>query len=139
MDTQQIIGQNTAPTPVRPDCGERNPPPAEKLCSQRPLAARYVRFEMWLSFVVVTVRRQSPVYLTHSWRQRFVLGCRYSVVSLLLGPWGIPWGLLGTIWALWVNTTGGIDCTAEVLAAAETTTDQATPVEPSPCDHGSPG
>lgn len=119
MDTQQIIGQNTATAAMRPDCGEKNTPPAEKVCSQSSRGARYVRFEMWFSFVVITVRRQSPVYLTHSWRQRFVLGCRYSVLSLLLGPWGVPWGLLGTIWALWVNTTGGSDCTAEVVASAE--------------------
>jgi hypothetical protein len=56
------------------------------------------------------------VYLTHSWQQRYMWGLWYSILALLLGPWGVPWGLLWTPWALWVNLAGGADCTGEVLA-----------------------
>jgi hypothetical protein len=34
----------------------------------------------------------------------------------MLGPWGVPWGLIWTPWAVWVNLTGGVDETASVLA-----------------------
>ncbi len=64
----------------------------------------------------MTVRRQSGVYLTHSWQQRYLWGLWYSLLALLLGPWGVPWGVLWTPWAVWVNTTGGADCTEAVLA-----------------------
>jgi hypothetical protein len=83
--------------------------------------ARCVRFEFCFSFVFVTIRQQSPVYLTHSWQERYLRGLWFSVISLLFGLWGVPWGLLWVPWAVWVNTTGGVDCTDEVLAWLGTT------------------
>jgi hypothetical protein len=76
---------------------------------------RYVRFEFCISFLVATVRRQSAVYLTESWQERYLRGLGYSAVALLLGPWGVPWGLLGTARAVWTNLTGGADVTDETL------------------------
>lgn len=82
--------------------------------------ARCVRFEFCFSLVFVTVRRQSPVYLTHSWQERYLRGLWFSLISLLLGPWGVPWGPLWSLWGMWVNATGGVDCTAEVLTWLDT-------------------
>ncbi len=90
---------------------------AEELRTRVAAGARCVRFEFCFSLLFFTVRRQSPVHLTTSWQQRYVRGLWYSFLALLLGPWGVPWGILWTPWAVWVNTTGGADCTAEVLAA----------------------
>ena len=87
----------------------------EELRTRIAAGARCVRFEYCLSVLFFTVRRQSPVYLTTSWQQRYLWGLWYSFLTLLLGPWGVPWGLLWTPWAVWVNTTGGSDCTAKVL------------------------
>ncbi len=78
--------------------------------------ARLVRFEIVISAFVFTIRRQSAVYLTHSWQERYLRGIWYSLATLLLGPWGVPWGLIFTPHAIWVNLTGGIDATDEVLA-----------------------
>jgi hypothetical protein len=78
--------------------------------------ARLVRFEWCVSVLFFTLRRQSPVYLTESWQKRYLRGLRYSLAALLLGPWGVPWGLVWTPWALWVNLTGGVDETDAVLA-----------------------
>ena len=88
----------------------------EELRTRLATGARCVRFEFCVSLLFVTVRRQSPVYLTDSWQQRYMRGLGYSLLALVLGPWGAPWGLLLTPWAVWVNATGGADCTAEVLA-----------------------
>jgi hypothetical protein len=92
---------------------------AEELRTRVAAGARCVRFEYCFSLLFVTVRRQSAVYLTDSWQQRYVRGLGYSLFALLLGPWGVPWGVLWTPWAVWVNTTGGADCTEAVLAALE--------------------
>ncbi len=92
---------------------------AEELRTRVAAGARCVRFEYCFSLVFVTVRRQSEVFLTNSWHQRYFWGVWYSFLALLLGPWGIPWGLLWTPWAVWVNISGGADCTAAVLAAVE--------------------
>ena len=83
------------------------------------VGARLVRFEFCLSFLFVTIRRQSPLYLTESWQDRYLRGLGYSVLALLLGPWGVPWGLIWTPWAIWVNLTGGVDETESALAWIE--------------------
>jgi hypothetical protein len=84
---------------------------------------RCVRFEFCVSFVVATVRRQSPVYLTERWQERYLYGLGYNAVALLLGPWGVPWGVVWTARALWTNLTGGGDVTDAVLAQLDRTTE----------------
>jgi hypothetical protein len=92
----------------------------EELRTRLESGARCVRFEFCFSLVLVTIRRQSPVYLTHSWQERYLRGLGFSLLALLLGPWGVPWGLFWTPWAVWVNATGGMDCTREVLTWLDT-------------------
>jgi len=76
---------------------------------------RCVRFEWCISFGVATFRRQSAVYLTATWQERYIRGAGYSLLALLFGPWGVPWGLVRTAEAVWVNFTGGVDVTDEVV------------------------
>ena len=80
---------------------------------------RCVRFELCASLVVATIRRQSAVYLTENWQERYLRGLGYSLVALLCGPWGVPWGLAWTARAVWTNLTGGVDVTDEVLVQLE--------------------
>jgi hypothetical protein len=89
---------------------------AEELRTRIAAGARCVRFEYCFSLVFVTIRRQSPVYLTTSWQSRYLRGLWYSACALTLGPWGVPWGLVYSLWAVWVNLSGAADCTTEVLA-----------------------
>jgi hypothetical protein len=77
--------------------------------------ARLVRFEYCFSILLVTIRRQSPVFLTETWQSRYLRGLVYSLSSLLLGLWGIPWGPIWTAWSIWVNMTGGVDETEELM------------------------
>ncbi|MDB5306873.1 MAG: hypothetical protein JWO38_1075 [Gemmataceae bacterium] len=113
-------------TPDQPFPGvNRSPPLAGTLVASSDVRARIqegwrcVRFEHCLSFLFVTVRRQSGVYLTENWRERYLRGMGYSVLSLLLGPWGVPWGLVWTVRAVWTNLTGGVDVTDDILAQLE--------------------
>jgi hypothetical protein len=78
--------------------------------------ARCVRFEYCVSVGVATFRRQSRVFFTDSWQTRYLLGLPYSLLSLALGPWGVPWGVLLTLRAVWVNLSGGVNVTAQVVA-----------------------
>ena len=88
--------------------------PAE-LADHLRAGARCVRFEWCASLLIATIRRQSPVYLTYDWQDRYLRGLRYSLAAVLLGPWGVPWGLVWTPWAVWVNLTGGADVTDTLL------------------------
>lgn len=87
----------------------------EDIAARVAAGARLVRFEFCISVVFVTIRRQSPPYLTDSWRSRYLRGLTYSLLAILLGPWGIPWGLIWTGRAVWLNLTGGIDETEMTL------------------------
>jgi hypothetical protein len=116
MKTEQNVDQNIqGATELLRFKGSR-PLFGEELRKRVASGARCVRFEFCFSLLFVTLRRQSPIYLTHSWQERYLRGLWFSLLSLLLGPWGVPWGFLWTPWAMWVNTTGGVDCTGEVLA-----------------------
>lgn len=70
-----------------------------------------VRYEYCLSPVVATLRYQSRVHLTHSWEMRVLRGIPYSLLAVLLGLWGLPWGPVLTLRACWVNLCGGVDVT----------------------------
>jgi hypothetical protein len=89
--------------------------PAE-LARLRGNEARCVRYEYCVSVGVATLRRQSRVFYTDSWQARYLLGLPYSLLSLALGPWGVPWGVLLTLRAVWVNLSGGVNVTAQVVA-----------------------
>ncbi len=76
--------------------------------AHQPPAARRVRFEVCYSVVVATVRWQSAPRDTRSPWHRVWLGLPYTLASLALGPWGVPWGPVWTAVAVWTNLTGGI-------------------------------
>ena len=111
----QTAHQTPLPSGLLPLAGPR-PLFPEEVRARVASGARLVRFEWCVSVLIFTLRRQSAVYLTESWQERYLRGLRYSLAALLLGPWGVPWGLVWTPWALWVNLTGGVDETDAVLA-----------------------
>jgi hypothetical protein len=115
MNLKQTPDQNRPRTMQLLDFRGSRPLFEEELRTRLEAGAKCVRFEWCFSLIFVTVRRQSPVYLTYSWQQRYLRGLWYSLLALLLGPWGVPWGLLWVPWAVWVNTTGGVDCTHEII------------------------
>ena len=94
---------------------------AEDVRARVAAGARLVRFELCFSLLLFTIRRQSGVYLTESWQERYLRGLGYSLLALLLGLWGVPWGLVWTPRAVWVNLTGGVDETDKMLAWLDNT------------------
>jgi hypothetical protein len=82
--------------------------PKPEQTAHQPANSRRVRFEVCCSFLVATVRCRSAVYQTESAWQRVSLGVPYALASLALGPWGLPWGPIWTLVAVWINLTGGV-------------------------------
>src|SRR5438445_73428 len=80
---------------------------------------RFAFFEYCISLVVVTLRRRSGAYFLRSGTRGLLRGLPYTVLSLLLGWWGVPWGLIYTPLAVLTNLSGGCDITAEVRAQLE--------------------
>jgi len=77
---------------------------------------RFVYFESCISFVFVTWRGASDVYLLRKGERGVVRGLPYLLVTLLLGWWGLPWGLVYTPQVLLTNLGGGRDVTEQTRA-----------------------
>lgn len=79
---------------------------------------RFVMYQYCISILVMTFRRPSSIYFFKAGEGAIGKGLGFSLITLLLGWWGIPWGPIYTIQSLWVNFGGGRDVTQEVMAQA---------------------
>ena len=79
--------------------------------------AKFVVFQYVISLLVITFRRNSNIYFVKADESAFVKGLPFTLLSLVLGWWGIPFGIIYTPIAVFTNLSGGKDVTAEVLAA----------------------
>lgn len=77
-----------------------------------------VFYEVCISLVFVTLRRPTRVHRLAAGESGTWRGLPYALVTLLLGWWGLPWGLLYTPLVLWTNLSGG--CEVVEAAAANT-------------------
>jgi hypothetical protein len=78
--------------------------------------ARFVFFQYCVSILILTFRRPSDVFFVRSGENAVVKGLPYTLLTLLVGWWGIPWGPIYTIGSLVTNLGGGKDVTEEILA-----------------------
>jgi hypothetical protein len=79
--------------------------------------ARFVIYQYCISVIVMSFKRFSSIHFIRPGQSAVGRGLGWSVLSLFLGWWGIPWGPIWTIHSLWVNFSGGRDVTNEVLAS----------------------
>ena len=77
--------------------------------------AKLVMFTYCISIAVMTFKRPSSIYFVRAGQSRITKGLPFSLVSLLFGWWGIPWGPIYTIESLIRNFGGGLDVTDEVI------------------------
>ena len=71
-----------------------------------------------VSLLVVSFRRSSDIYFVTADRPFTSARLGYSLLSLVAGWWGVPWGPIFTIQSLWTNLSGGRDVTSQVVASA---------------------
>jgi len=91
--------------------------------------ARFVFFQFCISALVITFKRPSPIYFLQPGEGTFVRQLPFTLISLVGGWWGIPWGPIWTISTTITNLSGGKDVTHEILAriGAPTTTTMGGP------------
>jgi hypothetical protein len=77
---------------------------------------KFVVYQYCVSLFFVSFRRSSDIYFVTSDRPFTGARLGYSLLSLLAGWWGIPWGPIFTVQSLWTNLSGGRDVTAHVVA-----------------------
>jgi len=77
--------------------------------------ARFVVFPYTVSILVMTFRRSSDVHFVRPGEGTLGKALPYTLITLLLGWWGIPWGPIYSVGSLYHNLTGGKDVTADML------------------------
>ncbi len=75
---------------------------------------RCVVYDYCVSFLVLTHYRESAVHVLRAGQSRFWCGLPYTFLSLALGWWGVPWGVLYTPFVNVTNHRGGRDVTGQV-------------------------
>jgi len=79
--------------------------------------AKLVCYYYTISIVVMTFRRASHAYYIPAGESAVVKGLPWTLLTLVAGWWGIPFGPIFSIQSLVVNFKGGKDLTPEFTAA----------------------
>lgn len=67
----------------------------------------FVFYEYCISLIFITLRRPSRVVCLAPGSTGLLPGLPYTIISLLCGWWGVPWGLIYTPLTLRTNLAGG--------------------------------
>jgi hypothetical protein len=78
---------------------------------------KFVIFQFTISVIVMTFRRSSDIYFIRAGENGAIKGLPFTLLSLVFGWWGIPWGPIYTIGSLYKNLSGGKDVTQEILSS----------------------
>jgi hypothetical protein len=78
---------------------------------------RFVIYQYCVSVFVMSFKRSSSVYFVKAGESAAKPGMKFTLASLLVGWWGIPWGPIWTIGTIFRNSRGGVDVTGEVINA----------------------
>ena len=78
--------------------------------------AKFVVFPYTISFVLMTLKRSSDIYFIRPNENTFKYSFGYVSLNLIIGWWGIPWGPIYTIGALYNHIIGGKNCTNIVMS-----------------------
>jgi len=75
---------------------------------------KFVFFQYTISIVVMTFRESSGIYFIKPGEGGAKYSWGYTLLTSIMGWWGIPWGPIYTIGTLATNIGGGKDVTLEV-------------------------
>jgi hypothetical protein len=77
---------------------------------------RLVVYQYCVSLGILTLLQPSKIHLVRFGESAVVKGLPYTLLSLVAGWWGVPWGFVYTPMAVCKNLGGGSDVT-EILAS----------------------
>lgn len=106
---------------------------AEQVREEVARGGRFVIFQYCFSVLIMTLRRNTEIYFVRPGESAASKGMQWTLLTLLVGWWGFPWGLIFTPMVLFKNLSGGKDVTGEMMAylaqaaAPSTETPQAPP------------
>lgn len=87
----------------------------EKINRELSNGAKFVVFTYCFSIIVMSFKRRSNVYFIKVGESTVKYSIGFTLITLVFGWWGIPWGPIYSIGALYSNLKGGKNITLEVL------------------------
>ena len=79
--------------------------------------AKFVIYYYSISIIILSFKRPSNIYFIRAGESSIPKGLGFTLISLLAGWWGIPWGPIHTIGSFITNFSGGKDVTREILSS----------------------
>ncbi len=76
---------------------------------------KFVCFQYTVSVVVMTFKRSSNIHFIKAGQSTFSKSIPFTLITLGLGWWGVPWGPIYSLGSIFTNLSGGKDLTNEVL------------------------
>ena len=92
----------------------------EQLKGEVAAGGRFVIYQYCISVIVISFKRGSDIYFIRPGDNAVTKGLLFTLCSLVLGWWGIPWGPIWTIATIVTNSRGGRDVTADVVRSMAT-------------------
>ncbi len=80
------------------------------------VGGKFVIYQYTFSILVMTYKRTSNIYFVKNGEKALKKGLPYTLISLFLGWWGVPWGPIHTISSIGQNLMGGKDVTENVIS-----------------------
>jgi hypothetical protein len=80
--------------------------------------------------VIITFRRPSDIYLIRGEESALSKGLPFTLLTVLLGWWGIPWGPIFSVQSLITNFRGGKNVTTEIMSQLASQVSQVTSAPP---------
>jgi hypothetical protein len=77
---------------------------------------RFVMYQYTISLIVITLHRSSDIYFIPAGEKSIGQGFPFTLVSLVFGWWGLPWGPIRTLSSIGCNLSGGKNITQEVMS-----------------------
>jgi len=76
---------------------------------------KFVVFQYCISIIIMSFKRSSDIYFIKSGESTVKHSIGLTLLTLVFGWWGIPWGPIYSIGAIYSNLSGGKDVTQEIL------------------------
>jgi len=88
---------------------------AQDVAQEVARGGKFVIYQYAISIVILSFKQGSDIYFVRSTENAVVKGLPYTLLTLVAGWWGIPFGPIFSVMALFNNLKGGKDVTNEVM------------------------
>jgi len=88
---------------------------SEEIAAEVARGGHFVYFTWCVSIIIMTFKRSSDVHFIRTGESAAKRGLPYTLLTLVAGWWGIPWGPIYSLQCLGTNLSGGKDVTDQVV------------------------